>query len=183
MNIIVVFLIGLAATLFLFGALDSFNLSKNFQTILIVIISIVYLIVLIAFLWPKETTTPVEIEPTIIEKEIIKEIEKPVIKYITRNKTKHKEQQIKSVEAPTVKVIRKKAKNEKKPPQIRIIEVEKKQEKKSKFVGSSYNERYHLRTCRFAGSIKPKYLIEEDKERFFKLRGFAACKVCQPDKK
>ena len=60
--------------------------------------------------------------------------------------------------------------------------VEKVEPKKSKYVGSNYNEKYHLRTCRFAGVIKKKYLVEEDDRKYFKLRGYEPCKVCHPEK-
>jgi len=49
-------------------------------------------------------------------------------------------------------------------------------------MGSTYNEKYHLRTCRFSGAIKPKYLVEENDLQYFKLRGYAPCKVCHPER-
>lgn len=64
----------------------------------------------------------------------------------------------------------------------KIVEKEKVEPKKTKYVGSTYNERYHLRECRFSGAIKPEYLIEENEREYFRLRGYTACKVCNPDK-
>jgi hypothetical protein len=108
-------------------------------------------------------------EPQIIEKEVEKIVEKPVIEYREKPVIRYKE-----VPKEVVK----------EEPRIRyaIVEAEKKEEKKSKYVGSTYNERYHLRNCRFAGVIKKEYLVEEDDRKYFELRGYEPCKVCNPDK-
>jgi hypothetical protein len=167
-NILIIFLIGIAAALFLIGSIGSFNLKGTSQTTLIIATIIIYLIALVAFLYPKKIRTKLaHPKPEIIEKEIIKTIEKPIIKEITKYKEK-----------PIIKTIKKEV------PKHIIIEKEKiiPPEKKSKYVGSSYNEKYHLRTCRFAGAIKKQYLVEEDERKYFNLRGYAACKVCEPEK-
>lgn len=178
-NILIVFLIGLAAALFLIGSIDSFGIAGTLQTVLIISTCVLYAIALVAFLWPKKTLTPIEIEPEVIEKEVERIVEKPVIKYVEREGKK--ETDLKSVEVPIVKTITRTIKEPGKT-KIALVEVEKKEEKKSKYVGSSYNDRYHLRTCRFAGAIKPEYLIEEDDKKFFELRGYVPCKVCNPNK-
>ena len=162
-NILIVFLLGLAAALFILGSIQTFNIYGGTQTLLIVSTIVLYLIAVIAFLYPRKIKTPIEIEPEIIEKEVVREVEKPVVKEVVKYKDK-----------PVVKEVVKEV--------VTPVFVEKNKPKKSKFVGSSYNEKYHLRTCRFAGAIKKKYLVEEDQKKYFKLRGFAPCKICNPDK-
>jgi hypothetical protein len=140
------------------------------MTILIIFTSIIYGVVLFAFLKPKKLRKYLEMpEPQIIEKEVEKIVEKPVIEYREKPVIRYKE-----VPKEVVK----------EEPRIRyaIVEAEKKEEKKSKYVGSTYNERYHLRNCRFAGVIKKEYLVEEDDRKYFELRGYEPCKVCNPDK-
>lgn len=172
-NILIVFLIGIAAALFLIGSINSFGITGPLQNVLIAITAIVYAIALFAFLRPEKTKIPlIENEPEIIER-IVKEpvvqtIEKPVIRY--KNKIIKEQPKIEEKKIPVKEI---------KPI---IIEKEKPKEKKSKYIGSSYNERYHLRSCRFAGAIKKQYLIEENDKKFFKLRGYDPCKVCKPDK-
>ncbi|MBS3084866.1 hypothetical protein J4411_03055 [Candidatus Pacearchaeota archaeon] len=165
-NIVVIFLLGLAATLFVLGAITSFSIKNNGT--LIIIVGIIYLIVIFAFLYPKKKSIHIHTPETeIIEKERM--VEKPIIKEIVKYKEKPIE---KIVEKPVhIHLIKEK-----------IIEKEKVEPKKSKYVGSKYNEKYHLRNCRFAGAIKKEYLIEEDDKKYFKLRGYKSCKVCHPDK-
>lgn len=172
-NILIIFLIGLAASLFLLGSIDSFNLQGNLQTILIISTSVLYLIAVVAFLWPKKVKTPIEIDPEIIEREVERFVEKPVIQYIKENP------EIKTVEIPVTKNQTKFVEG---PTKIALVQVQKKKKHKTKYIGSSYNERFHLRKCRFAGAVKKEYLIEEDDRKFFKLRGYAPCKICNPDK-
>lgn len=175
-NILIVFLIGIASILFLTGLFNTFDLSASLQKTIVITVSAIYFVATVFFLWPKKTLTPIEIEPQIIEKEVIRE--KPIIKY----------QKIQETQKEKEKPIEKKENEEKSKKEnlektkIALVEVEKKKQKKSKYVGSTYNERYHLRSCRFAGVIKKKYLIEEEDKKFFKLRGYAPCKVCNPDK-
>lgn len=170
-NILIVFLIGIAATLFIIGSINSFNITGTLQKVLIAITIIIYAITLFAFLKPEKTKTPIiknkpEIIEKIIKEPVIQTIEKPIIKY--KNKIIKEQPKIKKITKKEIQPI--------------IIEREKPKEKKSKYVGSSYNEKYHLRSCRFAGAIKKQYLIEEDDKKFFKLRGYTPCKVCKPDK-
>lgn len=170
-NILIVFLIGIAAALFVIGSINSFNITGPLQKVLIAITIIVYAITLFAFLKPEMTKIPlVENEPKVVER-IVKEpvvqtIEKPVIRY--KNKIIKEQPKIEKITKKEIQPI--------------IIETKKPKEKKSKYVGSSYNEKYHLRSCRFAGAIKKQYLIEENDKKFFKLRGYSPCKVCNPDK-
>ncbi|MBU2612556.1 MAG: hypothetical protein KKB62_02435 [Nanoarchaeota archaeon] len=165
-NIVVIFLLGLAAALFVIGAITSFSVNNN-QT-LIIIVGVVYLIAIGAFLYPKKKKTHIHTpEPEIIERERV--INKPFIKEVIRYKDLPIEKIVeKRVHVPFI--------------QEKIVEVEKEEPPKSKYVGSKYNERYHLRTCRFAGAIKKQYLVEEDDKKYFKLRGYKPCKVCEPNK-
>jgi hypothetical protein len=163
-NIIVIFLLGLAAALFIIGAITSFSVKDN-QTLMI-IVGAVYFIVAIALLYPKKRKTLIHTpEPEIVETERI--VEKPVVKEVI----KYKDRPIEKVIEKEVPVIREK-----------IIEKEKAEPKKSKYVGSKYNEKYHLGTCRFAGAIKKEYLVEEDDKKYFRLRGYKPCEVCHPEK-
>ncbi len=164
MNIVAIFLLGLAAALFIIGAITSFSIVNN-QTLMI-IVGIVYFVVAVALLYPKKRRTSISIpEPQIVETQKI--VEKPVVKEVI----KYKDRPIEKVIEKEVPVV-----------QERIIEKEKTEPKKSKYVGSKYNEKYHLRTCRFAGAIKKEYLIEEDDVKYFKLRGYKPCAVCHPER-
>jgi transposase len=147
--------------------------------LLSVLVIIALIIASFFFLRSKKIRTPLNTPMRIIEKPVekivIKEVikEKPVVKY--------KEKKIPVEKIVTKEVIKEKPGKTK----IALIEVEKKKEPakpRSKYVGSNYNEKYHLRTCRFAGAIKKEYLIEENKNKFFKLRGYTPCKVCHPEK-
>lgn len=175
-NILIIFLIGLAAALFLIGSFDTFNIQGEAQQILIGSTIVLYLIAAVAFLWPKKKKTKLP-EDRVIEK--VKTIEKPVFRTIEKPIYK-------TIEKPVEKVIEKEIIKEVKKPvgKIAVLHVEKKPEPKkklSKYVGSSYNEKYHLRNCRFAGAIKKQYLIEENQNKYFKLRGYKPCKVCHPE--
>ncbi|PJE81767.1 hypothetical protein COU58_00375 [Candidatus Pacearchaeota archaeon CG10_big_fil_rev_8_21_14_0_10_32_42] len=164
-NILVIFLLGLAATLFILGSITSFSIENN-ETLMI-IVAVVYVIAIVAFLYPKKKETHIHTpEPEVIEREtfVEKPFEKVVIQYRDRPVIQEVEKHI------AVPIIKEK-----------IIEKEKVEPKKSKYLGSKYNQRYHLRTCRFAGAIKKEYLVEEDEKKYFKLRGYVACKVCHPD--
>jgi len=177
MNILIVFLIGLAATLFLVGSIETFEVVGQLQVILIVSTSVLYLVALVAFLWPRKTETMLPADKIIervktVEKPVFRTIEKPIYRTIDRPVEKIvRKETVKTVEKPVG--------------HIAVLHVEKKAEKKkpkSKYVGSTYNEKYHLRTCRFAGAIKKQYLQEENDNKYFKLRGYAPCKVCNPQK-
>lgn len=170
-NILIVFLIGVAAILFTVATIRTFSLEEDFRIFIFIAVGVVYLIVLFAFLKPKHITKilpkqdviikTVEVEKPIVQ-EVVKEIEKEVVKEVVKPIIK---EVVKEVKEPV------------------LVEVKKKEPKKTKYVGSSYNEKYHLRSCRFAGAIKPEYLIEEDDPKYFKLRGYIPCNVCNPDKK
>jgi len=163
-NILIIFLLGLAAGLFILGAIDSFKMTNLNQQTLIIVVGIVYFISLIAFLYPKKRRTNLHTpEPEVIEKERI--VEKPIFRDVIHYRDRNI---IKEVEKPVIKE--------------KIVEKEKPIIKKSKYLGSKYNQRYHLRTCRFSGAIKPEYLIEEEDKNYFKLRGYKPCKVCHPEK-
>lgn len=165
-NILIVFLLGIAAIVFIFASINSFDLRDNLQRTLIILTCVLYVIALFAFLYPKKTRTKLPEDKIVhVEKEVIKEVPKHIIKY--REKPVIKEVE-KIIEKPMTK--------------LALLEVEKKEKPKSKYVGSSYKEIYHLRNCRFSGAIKKRYLIEEDDKKYFKLRGYEPCKVCNPDK-
>lgn len=46
------------------------------------------------------------------------------------------------------------------------------------YIGSSQTRTYHLRTCRLAKLIKPKFKLSNNSTLFFKKRKFKACKIC-----
>jgi hypothetical protein len=166
-NILLSFLIGIAGILFILGARGTFNLDESGLMIVIAAVIVVYAFVVIVLLKPKKVLKKLPrdkiIEKTeVIERPVLREVEKPVIKY---------------KEKPVIKEVIKEVEK----PVVAIIDKTKKESKKSKYVGSTYTESYHTRTCRFAGVIKPEYLVEEDDRKYFKLRGYAPCKVCRPD--
>ncbi len=167
MNILIAFLIGIGAALFVIGSIGSFGLEGGAVTFLMIAVIIVYLIVAFALLVPRKHLTKLP-EPGVIEREVVREVEKPVDRIIEKPIEK-------IVEKPVEKIVEKEI--------LHPVSVERTREKKSKYVGSKYNEKYHLRSCRFAGVIKKKYLVEEDDKKYFKLRGYEPCKVCCPDKK
>jgi predicted nucleic acid-binding protein len=166
MNILIAFLIGIGAALFVIGALGSFELSGGAATFLMIAVIIVYLIVAFALLVPRKHTTFLP-EPGVVEREVIREVEKPIDRIVEKHVIKYKDR-------PVVKHVDREV--------LHPVLVEKVEPKESTYVGSSYNDRYHLRTCRFAGAIKKEYLIEEDDKKYFKLRGYEPCKVCHPEK-
>ena len=166
MNILIVFLIGIGAALFVIASFGTFALTGSSATFLMIAVIVVYLVVAFALLIPRRHLTKLP-EPEVIEREVVKKVEKPVEKIVEKPVIKYRDK-------PVVKHVDREV--------LHPVLVEKKEPKKSKFVGSSYNEKYHLRTCRFAGVIKKKYLIEEDDRKYFKLRGYEPCKVCHPEK-
>jgi hypothetical protein len=165
-NILIAFLIGVGAALFVIGSIGSFGLEGNIVTFFIVAVIVVYLIVVFALLVPRKHLIKLP-EPGVVEKEVIREVEKPIDRIIEKPIEK-------VIEKPVDKIIEKEV--------LHPVPFMKPRVKKSKYVGSKYNERYHLRSCRFAGLIKKEYLIEEDDKKYFKLRGYKPCKVCRPDK-
>ena len=167
-NIFIVFLIGVASVLFVLATINTFEIKEELQIFVFSATGLVYLIVLIYFLRPKKITTS-HGEGRVIEKEVIKEV--PVIKTVEK-------EVIKEIEKPIIKKVIEKVKE---PVVLKEIVLEK-QTPKTKYVGSNYNERYHLRSCRFAGAIKKEFLVEEDHRKYFTLRGYEPCKVCNPDK-
>lgn len=172
-NLLIAFLIGLAAAIFVVASNETFGLSSGSQTLLTIFVGIVYLVIAVFMLLPKKIKTPVDIPREIVfhrdpeerPKEIIKIVEKIVEKKVPVY-----------VEKKVTKIVHRKG-----DAKIAIVHVEKKKKKKSKYMGSTYNEKYHLRSCRFSGVIKKKYLVQENDKKFFKLRGYKPCKVCRPN--
>lgn len=172
MNILIVFLIGIASAVFIFASIKTLEIDNDFKLPFIIMIGIIYAIVVFAFLKPKtirkRLPTPHIIrEEHHIETPVIKIIEKPITKIVEKIVEKEVE---KIVEKPVIKTI------------VQPLILRKIEKEKTKYVGSTHNEKYHLRTCRFAGAIKKKFLVEEKNKKFFRLRGYAPCKVCHPDK-
>lgn len=171
-NLLIAFLIGLAAAIFVIASKETFGLSSGSQALLSIFVGIVYLVIAIFMLLPKKIKTPVDIPERIVfhsdpekkPKEIVKVVEKIVEKKVPVH-----------VEKKVTKVVHKKG-----DAKIAVVHVTKKKKKKTKYMGSTYNEKYHLRTCRFSGAIKKQYLVEENDKKFFKLRGYIPCKVCKP---
>ncbi len=51
------------------------------------------------------------------------------------------------------------------------------------FIGSSLTKVYHLTKCRLSKSILAKYRIYSNNKKFFQVRKFKPCDVCNPNKK
>ncbi len=166
MNVLIAFLIGIGAALFVIGAIGSFELEGSAATFLMIAVIVVYLVVAFALLVPRRHITRLP-EPGVVEREVIREVDRPVDRIIEKPVIQYRDK-------PVEKIVEKEI--------LHPVAVEKPEVKKSKYVGSNYNEKYHLRSCRFAGVIKKKYLVEEDDKKYFKLRGYDPCKVCKPDK-
>lgn len=167
-NLLIAFLIGLAAAIFVIASNETFGLSQSSQTLLTIFVGVVYLVIAVFMLLPKKVKTPINIPERIVFRNDPEEKPREIIKIIEKRIPV-------KVEKKIIKIVHKKG-----DAKIAIIHVKKKKIKKSKYMGSSYNEKYHLRTCRFSGVIKKKYLIEESDKKFFILRGYAPCKVCRP---
>jgi hypothetical protein len=160
MNILIVFLLGLAAVLFVIGSMNSFDLDSAYRVVFIVGVFTVYAIVSIFFLKSKKIKTPIEINPEIIERQVERFIDRPIEKIIYKDR-------------PVEKIVERKV--------VEPVIVQRKEKARTKFVGSNYNHKYHLRSCRFSGAIKPKYLVEEHDKKYFEIRSYEPCKVCKPD--
>jgi|AntAceMinimDraft_18_1070375.scaffolds.fasta_scaffold19507_3 hypothetical protein len=155
-NILLVFLIGITGILILIASTGTFNLEKYEIIKLSVIIIIIYLIILLSLL--KTRTRKIK-EIPIIKREIIREIEKPIIQKITEK-----------IETPVIKKIF-----------IKKQEPEKiKPRKRYNYIGSRLTETYHKSSCRMARLIKPKYKVKENNKKYFKLRDYKPCKICKP---
>lgn len=168
-NILLTFLIGVSAVLFVIGSIASFELDFNNSITLSVVTAFVYAVIVFFLLKPKIVNEEPQTIERIIEKPIIKEIEKiiekPIIKEI------HKQ-----IEKPEVKkaIIEKTKEN-----------IEKRLGKTSKtvaprYIGSTETERFHKPSCKFAKLMKNKYKISEHDKKYFILRGYKPCKNCKP---
>lgn len=51
------------------------------------------------------------------------------------------------------------------------------------YIGSTQTRTYHIKTCRLAKLIKPKFKLMNNSTLFFKKRKFRACKMCVRRKK
>ncbi len=166
-NILIVFLLGIASALFIVAASITFKIKVEYRLPFAIMVGVAYLVSLFAFLKPRTKTTKLIPPSHTVEQETIhvpveKIVEKPVVKTVE-----------KIVEKPVIKT--------KTIVQPLILKEEKK--KQTKYIGSSKNEKYHLRSCRYASAIKPEYMVEEDDLKYFRLRGYDPCKICNPDKK
>jgi hypothetical protein len=166
-NFLITLLMGVAAVVFVLAFSSSFEVSGRDIYVVSGIVALVYFVLVFLLFRFKKQKFVVPIQ----EREIVKEIERPVVKEVFRDVEKPVYHEVvKEVEKPVYHEV------------PVLLENKKPKVKKSKYVGSKYNERYHLRSCRFAGAIKKKYLVEEDERKYFKLRGYKPCKVCNPDK-
>ncbi len=158
-NLIVSILLLAGGVLLVIASVGTFDLDKE-QTITLSAVTTTALLILISVLLkPKKREREKEqriIEKPIIKKEVVKEVQKPIIKKI-----------IEKVEVP----ISKEKKEKSKPVKPR---------KRYDYVGSKLTETYHKSKCRLGKSIKSKYRVKENDKKYFKLRGYKACKVCKP---
>ncbi len=171
-NFLITLLMGVAAIVLILAFSASFEVAGGDIYVLSGVVAFAYFVlVFLLFRFRKEKFI-VPIQEKFIEKVVERPVDRPIVKEIFRDREKPViKEVIREVEKPVFKRV------------PVLLEEEKSLElKKSKYVGSSYNERYHLRTCRFAGVIKEKYLVEEDDKKYFRLRGYEPCKVCEPNK-
>lgn len=171
-NFLITLLMGVASVVFILAFSSSFEVSGMDVYVVSGIVALVYFVLVFFLFKVKKQKFVVPFQERIVEKFIDRPVDRPVVKEVFRDREKPViKEVVREVEKPVI---------EKVPV---LLENEKPKVKKSKYVGSKYNERYHLRSCRFAGAIKRKYLVEEDEKKYFKLRGYVPCKVCKPDKK
>ncbi len=155
-NFLIFLLIGIAITLFIVGIISLPLLRKPNQEFLLIGILLVYLIAIIFFLYQ--------------EKFVKGQISKP------ERKEEVRETNFKTgVEDSKRITIEEKIEKLKNP-------LMKNAEEKKKYIGSSKEEKYHLKTCRFSGMIKQKYLIEKKDKKYFQLKKFTPCKICNPNR-
>ena len=163
-NILLTFLIGVAAVLLVIGSIASFELDLNNTIILSASIAFLYAVMAFFLLKPKIVEEETKTIERIIEKPIIKEIEriieKPVIKEI---KKQMKKPEIKKAISESTKK-----------------HLEKSKKVSAKYIGSTQTEKFHKSSCKFAKLMKNKYKISEDHRKYFTLRGYKACKSCKP---
>lgn len=166
-NFLLTLLIGLASVVLILAYSSSFETKGGDVYVLSGIVAFIYFILVFLLFRFRKQEIIIPFSERIVEKEIERP---PIVKEVYRN-----------IERPVYKEI---VKEIERPPIVKEVPliIEKKEPKKSKYVGSKYNERYHLRSCRFAGAIKKKYLVEEDERKYFKLRGYEPCKICNPEK-
>jgi hypothetical protein len=168
-NILLTFLIGVVAVLFVIGSIASFDLDFNNSVTISVVTSFVYAVIVFFLLRPKIVYEEPKTIEKIIEKPIIREIEKIIEKPVIREIEKQ-------IEKPAIKkIIFEKTKE-------KIEENVKKQAKKSvaKYIGSKETEKFHKASCKFAKLIKGEYKILENNKKYFLLRGYKPCKTCNP---
>ncbi len=140
-------------------------LDLDFSTIMVVsLVSVIVYAVILFFLLEPELLREIqtkEVEYQTIEKpvEVVRTIEKPIIK---------------TVEKPVevIKTVEKQVQAPKKKLNI----------PKYKYIGSTESRSYHKRSCRFGKLIKRKYKVSKNNPTYFKARRYAPCKVCKPDK-
>jgi hypothetical protein len=100
-----------------------------------------------------------------IFKEVIKEVEKPVIQTVEIPKFEYR-----YVDRPVIRKVTKTVYVEKARKKLNIP--------KFNFVGSSEEKRFHTRFCRLGKLIKKSHKVHSNTKAFFKRKHFKACKVC-----
>ncbi len=145
-------LILLATSIFVLGLISLFSLSKGTQEVLVIAIGIVFIIALIAFVFPIKRG----------EEEPSQESESNLFK------------NVEIMEDPALKEI------EKLLPEVQELDNKKTKSKGLKYFGSSENKKYHLKTCRFAKKINKKFLEKKSTRKYFKSKKYSPCKVCKP---
>ncbi|MBS3076379.1 hypothetical protein J4481_01400, partial [Candidatus Pacearchaeota archaeon] len=158
------FLLGVAAILFVFGSVLTFDVSLDNSIKLAVLTSGIYVLVILLLLNPVKIK---EINESTIEHvgvpiQIIETIEKPVIKEIFRDV-------VRTVEKPIIQKVF--VEKPKAPVKHRMT---------YKYIGTSESQTYHKHSCRFSKLIKKKYQVKENDKKYFKLRGYKRCKYCKP---
>lgn len=160
-NVLLTFLVGVGAILFIIGSIASFELGQ-YDSITLAVITVFCYAGIILFLLKPKTVEEKPVKEKIIKE--IKEVEK-----------------IKKVKVPVIKEVEKIVEK----PVIKRIFIEKKKKKKPSvprpnYVGSSQTEVYHKKSCKFSKLMKKKYKVSENDRRYFTLRGYKPCKSCNP---
>jgi hypothetical protein len=163
-NILLAFLFGLAALVFVLAYTITFDPNQQYTLEITILTIAIYLIILIFLLNPKIVKRISETEikeigvPVPIIETITETIEKPVFRDV-----------IKTVEKKVIEKV--------------FIEKPKKKpipRKTFKYIGTSESMTYHKASCRFSKLIKKKYQVKENDKKYFRLRGYKKCKYCKP---
>tara|TARA_Y100000310_G_scaffold167460_1_gene167220 strand:- start:2612 stop:3217 length:606 start_codon:yes stop_codon:yes gene_type:complete len=158
-NILWALLVGAGVVLIELFSLVLFDLSRINISLLGIILVLVYAIFLFFLLEPHILREITHMHVRTVEKPVVKEVVRTVVKPDIRYRT---------VEKPVIKRV--------------LVPVARKRKKlnipKHKFFASDDTRTYHERNCRFRKLIKRKNQEHSNSEAYFKKKKYAACKMC-----